>query len=114
MKKKCSICGGIFIVAAIIITLIIINSQGIDRDNLSEMEKYALFRAEFTCKSSDYGTGNMWKATDELQELTYEYGYDFEEMEPLQLKYEENNEFWLISMNYMKELCPEVVDQMLT
>ena len=112
MKKKYLIFGGILIAVILTAAFVLTSSKEIDKDSLSEIEKYALFRAELTCKLSNYGASNMWQAMEEIELLAYEYGYVVEEIEPLETKYSENDEFWFLMMNRMKEMCPEVVELM--
>lgn len=111
MKKKYLVFGGV-LVAIILTVFLFTSSKEIDKDSLSEIEKYALFRADLTCRFSDYGASNIWQAMGEMEGLTYEYGYDPTEIEFLETMYSEDNNFWLLVMNYMKDLCSDVYYQL--
>lgn len=114
MKKKYLIFGGILVAIILTVVLTLTSSKEIDKDSLSEIEKYALFRADMTCRFSDYGTSNLWQAMGDMEGLVYEYGYEPEDVEFLEITYGEDNEFWLLMMGYTKELCPDVYDVMVS
>jgi len=102
------------VVAAVIIAAILIfsSSSKVDIDSLSEIEKYALFRADMTCRFADYGTSNMWQAMEEMEGLVEEYSYVPEDIQVLEATYAEDNDFWVLFMGHTKELCPEVYESM--
>ena len=106
MKKKFLIVVSLIIGIVIIISIIVfslIDSSVIDRDSLSEGEKYFLFQAEVTCMLADYETGNMWQAMEDLQELADEFGYTEEEMQSFGSIYDEDDESWGSFAGYIEE-----------
>jgi hypothetical protein len=110
MKKKYLICGVIFAVIILVIVASTFTNSEIDKDSLSEIERYALFNSELTCKLSESGTSTMWQSMGEVEILAYEYAV--EEVESLKIKYEESNQFWLLWRGYMKDMCPEVFERL--
>ena len=72
-----------------------------------------MFRADLTCRFSDYETSNLWQAIGDMEGLVYEYGYVPEDIEFLEITYGEDNDFWLLFMEHTKELCPDVYESMI-
>ena len=113
-KKKCKLCDVALVVAVLVLIFAIaMSSNEIDKNSLSERDKYALFRADMTCRFAEYGTANLWQAMDEMEVLVAEYDYEPEDIQYFEDTYGEDNDFWKVLMDYTKELCPETYEKIM-
>lgn len=117
-NKKYLIYGGISLVILLVILVIFMNgssqqdSKNIDPKTLSEKEKYALFEADVTCSlANSKSADDVWMAITEIGRIAEKYEYTGQDIENMKTKYTEDLEFQTMALDYIRNMCPEVLEQ---
>ena len=78
---------------------------------LDDKEKYALFEADFACRT--ISITNEEEALDvfnEFESIAESYGYTMEDIEKNSQKYAEDEDFLMLVFNEMKKQCPDEME----
>ena len=75
----------------------------------NEKERYSKLQAELTCDltNSDNTEGAL-NAINNLEGYLTKYGFDIDQFEPLQKKYEDDVSFQQLVIEEMENFCPEI------
>jgi hypothetical protein len=89
------------------------NSTRVAPKVLTEKEKYAKFEAQLTCDLADSKSADdIWQSMGKISALAEEYGYTAQNVETFRTEYENDLEFQKTVLEFMREICPEVVSNL--